>query len=243
MKFLDYLYHHQIKVLIFDKDGTLTDTSALWLEPTLQVIEALLARNGMRLDKEENRTLYEKLGITSSEIIENSVIASGSVRDMLEVIAQFGEFDIEENYQFTVQFFYHYITSNPDKIIALGNVKKTLQRFKELGFTLALVTNDSKLPTKAVLEVLKVESLFDFIGTTLVGYTSQSEGDKIEANDFEIIRKALAEIQHPLIAEGNIDSPEKVKRVLELGAFSVVVGSAITRPQLITRKFADATKE
>ena len=84
---------------------------------------------------------------------------------------------------------------------------------------------------------------FDFIGTTLVGYTSQSEGDRIEANDFEIIRKALAEIQHPLIAEGNIDSPEKVKRVLELGAFSVVVGSAITRPQLITRKFADATKE
>ena len=114
MKFLDYLNHHQIKVLIFDKDGTLTDTSALWLEPTLQVIEALLARNGMRLNKEENRTLYEKLGITSSEIIENSVIASGSVRDMLEVITQFGEFDIEENYQFTVQFFYQHITSNPD---------------------------------------------------------------------------------------------------------------------------------
>ncbi len=166
MKFLDYLNHHQIKVLIFDKDGTLTDTSALWLEPTLLVIEALLERNGLRLNEEKKRTLYEKLGITSTEIIENSVIASGSVRDMLEVIAQFGEFDIEENYQFTVQFFYHYITSNPDKIIALGNVKKTLQRFKELGFILALVTNDSKLPTKAVLEVLKVESLFNFIGTT-----------------------------------------------------------------------------
>ena len=180
MKFLDYLNHHQIKVLIFDKDGTLTDTSALWLEPTLQVIEALLERNGMRLNKEENRILYEKLGITSSEIIENSVIATGSVRDMLEVIAQFGEFDIEENYQFTVQFFYQYITSNPDKIIALGNVKKTLQRFKELGFTLALVTNDSKLPTKAVLEVLKVESLFDFIGTT-DDFPSKPAIDALEA--------------------------------------------------------------
>ena len=86
-------------------------------------------------------------------------------------------------------------------------------------------------------EMLEADRMgFDFIGTTLVGYTSQSQGDKIEANDFEIIRKALAEIQHPLIAEGNIDSPEKVKRVLELGAFSVVVGSAITRPQLITRE-------
>ena len=93
-------------------------------------------------------------------------------------------------------------------------------------------------------EMLEADRMgFDFIGTTLVGYTSQSKGDKIEANDFEIIRKALAEIQHPLIAEGNIDSPEKVKRVLELGAFSVVVGSAITRPQLIAVPFVKALKE
>lgn len=78
---------------------------------------------------------------------------------------------------------------------------------------------------------------FDFIGTTLVGYTKQSKGAKIEANDFELIRKILAKVQHPVIAEGNIDTPEKVKRVLELGCYSVVVGSIITRPQLITKRF------
>ena len=37
-----------------------------------------------------------------------------------------------------------------------------------------------------------------------------------------------------------IDTPEKAKRVIELGAYSVVVGSIITRPQLITKTFADA---
>ncbi len=78
---------------------------------------------------------------------------------------------------------------------------------------------------------------FDFIGTTLVGYTKQSKGAKIEANDFELIRKILAKVKHPVIAEGNIDTPEKVKRVLELGCYSVVVGSIITRPQLITKRF------
>ena len=92
-------------------------------------------------------------------------------------------------------------------------------------------------------EMLVADQLgFDFIGTTLVGYTKQSQGDKIESNDFEIIRKALSELSHPLIAEGNIDTPDKVRRVLELGAYSVVVGSAITRPQLITKKFVEATK-
>ena len=61
-------------------------------------------------------------------------------------------------------------------------------------------------------------------------------------NDFEIIRKVLKLAKHPLIAEGNIDTPEKAKRVIELGAYSVVVGSIITRPQLITKSFANAIK-
>lgn len=80
---------------------------------------------------------------------------------------------------------------------------------------------------------------FDYIGTTMVGYTPQSEGDKIAENDFEILRTIIKECDHPVIAEGNIDSPEKAKRVLELGAFTVVVGGAITRPQNITKKFTE----
>lgn len=59
---------------------------------------------------------------------------------------------------------------------------------------------------------------FDFIGTTMVGYTAQSKGLKIEANDFEIIRTILEKVTHPVIAEGNINSPEKAKRVIELAA-------------------------
>ena len=93
-------------------------------------------------------------------------------------------------------------------------------------------------------EMIHADELgFDFIGSALVGYTKQSKGDKIEENDFEILRTVLERIKHPLIAEGNIDTPEKVKRVLELGAYSVVVGSAITRPQLITKKFVDAIQQ
>lgn len=91
-----------------------------------------------------------------------------------------------------------------------------------------------------VEEALHADALgFDFIGTTMVGYTKQSEGLKIEENDFQILREIVAQVKHPVIAEGNINTPEKAKRVIELGAFSVVVGSIITRPQLITKSFAD----
>ena len=81
---------------------------------------------------------------------------------------------------------------------------------------------------------------FDFIGTTMVGYTPQSRGMKIEANDFEILRTILKKVKHPVIAEGNVNSPEKAKRVIELGSYAVVVGSSITRPQLITKGYAEA---
>lgn len=95
-----------------------------------------------------------------------------------------------------------------------------------------------------VEEALHADELgFDFIGTTLVGYTEQSKNDKIEANDFEILREIIAKVKHKVIAEGNINTPEKAKRVIELGAFSVVVGSIITRPQLITKAFAEALEQ
>lgn len=93
----------------------------------------------------------------------------------------------------------------------------------------------------SVEEAIHADALgFDFIGTTLVGYTAQSKGMKIEADDFAIIREILQKVKHPVIAEGNINTPEKARRVLELGCFSVVVGSIITRPQVITKTFVDA---
>ena len=95
-----------------------------------------------------------------------------------------------------------------------------------------------------VEEALHADELgFNFIGTTLVGYTEQSENDRIEENDFEILWKILAGVKHKVIAEGNINTPEKARRVIELGAYSVVVGSIITRPQLITKTFTEELKK
>lgn len=92
-----------------------------------------------------------------------------------------------------------------------------------------------------VEEALFADELgFDFISPTMVGYTPQSRHLKIADNDFEIIRTLVEKAKHPVIAEGNINTPEKAKRVIELGCFSTVVGSIITRPQLITKAFSEA---
>ncbi len=84
---------------------------------------------------------------------------------------------------------------------------------------------------------------FDFIGTTMVGYTKESAELQIEKDDFQILREIVAKAKHPVIAEGNINTPAKARRVVELGAYCVVVGSIITRPQLITKAFVEALNE
>ena len=165
-KFLNYLTKNNIKVLIFDKDGTLTDTSTLWFEPTILVLDELVSRNEMNLTNAEHNELFDRLGITETDIIENSVIASGTVRDMLEVLNEFRSIDIEENYNFVVHYFADYILSHPEKIQTLGNVERALGNLREKGYIIALVTNDSRLPAEAVLQVAGIGEVFDFVGTT-----------------------------------------------------------------------------
>ena len=90
-------------------------------------------------------------------------------------------------------------------------------------------------------EALTAQSLgFDCVGTTLYGYTAETEGHALPENDCGFLRDVLAAVNIPVVAEGNVETPTLAARCLELGAHTVVVGGAITRPQQITARFAAA---
>ena len=90
-------------------------------------------------------------------------------------------------------------------------------------------------------EAIEAEKLgFDCISTTLVGYTEESKGTSMADNDFAILKEMVESVSTPIIAEGQIDTPLKAAQSLENGAHFVVVGGAITRPQQLTKTFADA---
>lgn len=87
---------------------------------------------------------------------------------------------------------------------------------------------------------------FDLIATTLSGYTDYTmEQAKEGKPDFNLIQKLSAELDPPVpvVAEGRIWTPEDAARALQAGAFAVVVGSAITRPHLITARFVKAMQK
>lgn len=76
----------------------------------------------------------------------------------------------------------------------------------------------------------------DILSTTLSGYTKETL-NKPEEPDFELLERLAKETKIPVILEGKIWESSQVKKAFELGAHSVVIGSAITRPQLITKRF------
>ena len=78
----------------------------------------------------------------------------------------------------------------------------------------------------------------DIVSTTLSGYTVQSPETSDEP-DFELLKKLVEAVDCPVILEGRIWEPQQVDKAFELGAHSVVIGSAITRPQLITKRFVN----
>ncbi|MBQ9246075.1 N-acetylmannosamine-6-phosphate 2-epimerase [bacterium] len=79
---------------------------------------------------------------------------------------------------------------------------------------------------------------FDIISTTLSGYTQNSKQDK-QTPDYELLEKLVKSVDCPVILEGRIWEPYEVDKAFEIGAHSVVIGSAITRPQLITKRFCE----
>ena len=76
----------------------------------------------------------------------------------------------------------------------------------------------------------------NILSTTLSGYTqfSQNRGN---GPDFELLKQLVENTKLPVVLEGRIWKPEDVDKAFEIGAHCVVIGSAITRPQLITKRF------
>ncbi len=82
----------------------------------------------------------------------------------------------------------------------------------------------------------------DILSTTLAGYTLESANSPAKEPDFELLKQLVETTKMPVVLEGRIWEPEQVNKAFELGAHCVVIGSAITRPQLITKRFVFRNK-
>lgn len=113
-------------------------------------------------------------------------------------------------------------------------------RIEEL---LARIQSEIQVPIFADVSTLRdaqaaEESGVAMAAPTLSGYTENSRAQ--DGPDFELLAQMIATLSIPVIAEGRVHSPEQARRALDMGAWAVAVGSAITRPRTITARFVKA---
>lgn len=89
--------------------------------------------------------------------------------------------------------------------------------------------------------IAAAEAGADLVATTLSGYTLETEDRKaMDGPDLELVSRLAASIEVPVICEGRIHSPEQARRAREAGAYAVVVGTAITAIDWVTRQYLHA---
>ncbi len=84
---------------------------------------------------------------------------------------------------------------------------------------------------------------FDLVATTLSGYTEETRGRRRKNQpDLDLVERLAAALEDgpPVVAEGRYTRPEQAAEAIGRGAFAVVIGSAITRPDFIAARFAQA---
>lgn len=131
-------------------------------------------------------------------------------------------------------------------VIALDCTERRRPDGALVGELLARIQGELRLPTFADVSTLDEAKAAADMGVamaapTLAGYTGESPAQ--DGPDFDLLARMIDALPIPVIAEGRIHSPEQARRALDLGAWAVVVGSAITRPRTITARFVASLQD
>ena len=124
-------------------------------------------------------------------------------------------------------------TERGDDLKAPDFVKKVKEKYPNI-----IIMADCATLEEAIAAY---EAGADLVGSTMNGYTAATADCKGEPN-YELVKQMVAKLSCPVIAEGRIHTPEQAKKMFGIGAWSVVVGGAITRPLEIAQKFFSVLK-
>jgi N-acylglucosamine-6-phosphate 2-epimerase len=127
-------------------------------------------------------------------------------------------------------------------VVALDGTRRLRPDGSTLADQIAAVHDRYGVPVMADVDdfaagVAARDAGADIVATTLSGYT----GGPVPAGpDLDLVARLVAAVDCPVIAEGRLVTPEDARAALDAGAYAVVVGTAITNPAAITRRFREA---
>lgn len=128
-------------------------------------------------------------------------------------------------------------------VVAIDATPRPRPRGNSLAEMIRRIHEELKVPVLADVSTLEegiqaIELGADAVATTLSGYINESAPAR--RPDLGLVESLVNSISQPVIAEGRYEVPVDAAQAIELGAHAVVVGTAITRPQVMTERFVSA---
>ncbi len=116
-------------------------------------------------------------------------------------------------------------------IIAIDATLRNRPEGETMASLIARIHAELGKPVMADIDTLEaaiasVKAGADIVGTTLYGYTART--NNLNPPGFELLTQLVHNLDVPTICEGGISSPQMARHALDLGAYAVVVGTAIT---------------
>lgn len=163
------------------------------------------------------------IGLTKGEFPDGTVCITGSfkeaeavIRTGADIVAVDATFRLRENGLTGPEFISELRRRHPEAII-MGDISTVEEAVAAAG------------------------AGADCVSTTLAGYTPRTATEALGGPSLDTLAACVEALPlFPVFAEGRYNTPAEAAKGIAAGAWSVVVGSAITRPHLITRWFVDA---
>ncbi|MBW4482608.1 MAG: N-acetylmannosamine-6-phosphate 2-epimerase [Tildeniella torsiva UHER 1998/13D] len=128
-------------------------------------------------------------------------------------------------------------------IIAVDATQRPRPSGETLGQIIQHIHQRLNRPVMADVDTLDnalkaIDAGADCVGTTLFGYTAETKTEVPPG--FDLLRAMVQQCSVPVICEGGIASPEQAKQAIDLGAYAVVVGTAITGMDSLVQRYVSA---
>ncbi|WP_300408672.1 HAD family hydrolase [Lagierella sp.] len=203
----------KIRGVIFDKDGTLIEFSDLWRSGLEEFFEKNFIQDDLK------REIRRKVGIKSDcTIEENSILASGTMDDLVSVISQYVSLDKGKLYKKISDHYLSYMKRHPDMIKETCDLRILFEKLKELGIKIGVITADDYVQAKLCLEILGIENHIGFLATG-DRYLNKPNTQSLDAfcEKFSLNRREVA-----IVGDSEIDMLLGKKAGLAIGVLSGV---------------------
>lgn len=145
--------------LMFDKDGTLIEFDQSWIKIGIQLVEDVCAYFHIKaLDD-----VKKELGIVNDGFSPGSIMASGTLQDMITVFNQYAN---QDTTLYTTEKSQMLIRTREPEVILFDGVVTMLHTLKSKGYHLGILTSDNRTGMERFFEKTQLHTLFDSVIST-----------------------------------------------------------------------------